>query len=245
MPEAALTDGGATTGRLNVLGLVSGYGKSTIVDGVSLDIKQDTITLLIGRNGSGKSTFIKSIFGLTQVFEGIVRVDDVDITNAAVSERIDRGIRYVPQTGGVFGSMSVRENLRMACAGAGGSVVTERVDGALELFPTLMKVRKQRAGELSGGQQRLLAFAMGTMTMPSFLLVDEPSAGLSPVLAQRVIRHLAHIRDERKTGILLVEQNVKEGCNIADEVCLLRDGRMHWQGGPDELLAQPSLAAFL
>jgi branched-chain amino acid transport system ATP-binding protein len=232
------------TPSLQVRAIVSGYGGTRIVRGVSLEVPHGSITLLIGRNGSGKSTLLKSMFGLVRVFEGSVVLDGSEITDVPISDRILRGIRYVPQNGGVFGSLSVEENLHLA-AEATGTRKRTALESALELFPALHGIRGKRAGELSGGQQRLLAFAMGTMTAPSFLLVDEPSAGLSPLLRHQVLDHLRQIRDQRGTGILLVEQNVKEGCAIADHVYLLRDGRMFWEGTPSSLLDQASLAAFL
>jgi branched-chain amino acid transport system ATP-binding protein len=231
--------------ELEISAVVAGYAGSRIVHGVSFAVPQNAVTLLIGRNGSGKSTLLKSIFGLADVFSGGVRLDGDELTRLPIADRIARGVRYVPQVGGVFGSLRVEENLLLATQAAGGRQNAAALSEAFALFPTLEPIRKRRAGELSGGQQRLLAFAMGTMTEPRFMLVDEPSAGLSPLLARQVIHHLGQIRDQRKTGILLVEQNVREGCRVADHVYLMRDGQLHWQGSAGELLAQPSLAAFL
>lgn len=231
--------------QLGIRGLVAGYGNTAIVRDVSFDVPSNAVTLLVGRNGSGKSTLLKSIFGLVDVFAGGVSLGSEELTSLSIPNRIARGVRYVPQIGGVFATLGVEENLTLA----GAAISRRRGDSSLErvwqLFPALEPIRRRRAGELSGGQQRLLAFAMGTMTDPSFLLVDEPSAGLSPLLARQVIEHLGQIRDGRGTGILLVEQNVKEGCRVADYVYLLRDGQLHWRGTPDELLSHPSLAAFL
>jgi branched-chain amino acid transport system ATP-binding protein len=231
--------------HLDLSGVVAGYGSTRIVHDISFSVPPNAVTLLIGRNGSGKSTLLKSIFGLADVFSGAVRLGGEDLTTLSIANRIARGVRYVPQSGGVFGSLRVEENLQLAGPMADRARRESSMAEIFDLFPTLKPIRRSRAGELSGGQQRLLAFAMGTMTKPAFLLVDEPSAGLSPLLARQVIRHLGEIRDQRETGILLVEQNVKEGCRVADHVYLLRDGQLHWQGAPDELLSQPSLAAFL
>jgi len=235
----------ARDSNLDLSDVVAGYGATRILHGVSFVVPPNAVTLLIGRNGSGKSTLLKSMFGLADLFSGTVRLGRHDLTSLSIADRILRGVRYVPQSGGVFGSLRVEENLQLAASLADRDRLQTTIGEIFELFPALKSIRSKRAGELSGGQQRLLAFAMGTMTRPAFLLVDEPSAGLSPLLARQVIQHLGQIRDQQKTGILLVEQNVKEGCRVADYIYLLRDGHLHWHGLPDELLSQPSLAAFL
>lgn len=235
----------AAKADFSIAGLVAGYGRTAIVRDVSFNIPPNAVTLLVGRNGCGKSTLLKSIFGLVDVFAGGVSLRNEELTSLSIPDRIARGVRYIPQTGGVFGSLRVEENLVLSTTGRNTRRSQPDLARAFELFPALAPIRRRRAGELSGGQQRLLAFAMGTMSDPDFLLVDEPSAGLSPLLARQVIQHLGQIRDQRRTGILLVEQNVKEGCRVADFVYLLRDGQLHWQGTPEELLSKPSLAAFL
>lgn len=231
--------------NLDVSAIVAGYSNTAVVHDVSFAVPPNAVTLLIGRNGSGKSTLLKAIFGLADVLSGSVLLGRIDVTSLPITDRISAGIRYVPQSGGIFGSLRVDDNLRLAMSTGNGASHDDSITEVFDLFPALEPIRRRRAGELSGGQQRLLAFAMGTMTNPDFLLVDEPSAGLSPLLVRQVIDHLGQIRDQRKTGILLVEQNVKEGCRVADYVYLLRDGRLHWFGSPAELLSQPSLAAFL
>ncbi len=231
--------------HLQVRDLSAGYGTTVVVDQTSLTIRAETITLLVGRNGSGKSTLLKAVFGLAQVRSGAVSLDGVDVTGRAIADRIAAGLRYVPQVGGVFKSMRVEENLELASGAADDRVDHDAIARTLELFPTLKGLLPRQAGALSGGQQRLLSFAMGVVTAPRFLLIDEPSAGLAPKLAIEVLEHLVTIRDGLGTGILLVEQNVRIACGVADAVHVLRDGRIHWSGSPTDLLAQPTLAAFL
>ncbi len=229
MPE------GPTT-LLSVRDLVTGYGKKPVVNGVNLSVATREIVALIGHNGAGKSTLLKAIFGILPVWSGEVRFDGRVLDGAKPRGLLRAGIAYIPQGNRVFIDLSVRENLEMG--GVTLSVGPEAKEGikrALALFPTLTSLLRRRAGTLSGGEKQMLALAMGLITAPRLLLLDEPSLGLAP---GRVSQALAHIRDLNESGgvsILIVEQKVREVLKIAHRVVVLRNGEVSFTGGAAEL----------
>lgn len=221
--------------------LVAGYGKVRIVGGVDLEARAGRITCVFGPNGSGKSTLLKAIVGLAPVWGGRVRYGERRLDGQPVSEAIRSGLSVVSQGSNVFPLLTVRENLRMGAyiLRARGEF-EQRLDEVLSLFPALKDKLRAKGSELSGGQRMLLSVAQALMTRPEFVLLDEPSAGLSPVAALEVFRVLETLREQAK-GILLVEQNVREALRIADHVYVLVQGQTVFDGAAADVPDAKSL----
>jgi branched-chain amino acid transport system ATP-binding protein len=209
---------------LAVEGMVAGYEPGLpIVKGAALRVAANEIVTLLGPNGAGKSTLVKAIAGLVPVTSGQVTLDGTDITAAPAHSLIGRGLAFVPQTENVFANLGVEENLELAGFRLGGAR-KERIAQMYALFPDLGRQRRLLAGRLSGGQRQMLAVARALIVSPRILMLDEPSAGLSPKLVDILFERLALIRDSGVT-ILMVEQNVKAALALADRAVVLVDGR--------------------
>lgn len=214
--------------RLEVKGLHVAYQRDLFVlRGLDLVADQGKITIVIGPNGSGKSTLLKAIAGNLKAGKGRVMLDGQDITGIELDESISRGISYIPQDRAVFPQMTVTENLELGCwiFRKDRARVRERLAWALERFPALMEKRRLPAGALSGGLQRMLDIAKSLLSNPSLLLVDEPSVGLAPRVAQTIYAELRSLRQEGRT-ILLVDQDVRSAMQIADYVYVLDLGKV-------------------
>jgi ABC-type branched-subunit amino acid transport system ATPase component len=219
---------------LLVRGLTAGYGGPPIIDGVSIEARRGAVTAVVGPNGAGKSTLLKAIAGLIRPVAGQVFVDGNEVTGSPVERLVRRGIAYVPQVANVFPDLTVRENLEM-----GGYVrasgVRERVEQLYELFPDLREASRRRASTLSGGQRTMLAMGRGLMVDPVVLILDEPSAGLSPRFQALVWERIEQVS---RTGVavLVVEQNTRETLRHARWAYVLVLGRNRLEGaGPDLL----------
>ena len=208
------------------------YGDSHVLHGVSLDVGAGEVVAILGRNGMGKTTLIRSVIGFTPPRQGRVRLKGDDVTAWAPFRRIERGMALVPQGRRVFPSLSVRENLTVARAGRGRWDL-ERVYG---LFPRLRERAANRANKLSGGEQQMLAIGRALMSNPALLLMDEPTEGLAPLLVREVGRVIGELRREG-LSILLVEQNLPMAASVADRVYVLNRGAIVYAGAPGELLA--------
>jgi len=220
---------------LRVEGAVTGYGRLTVLHGVSIEAAPGQITAVFGPNGSGKSTLVKAVVGILPLWEGSVRLDDQDLTALPAHQVVRRGVTLMPQGGGVFPQLTVLENLRLGgYMVASTREVEERITQLLDEYPALARRRKVAAGNLSGGEQMQLAIARALVSRPRFLLLDEPSAGLSPRLVAETLERVAALR-ERGVGILMVEQNIREALRIADVCYILVGGANRWQGSPAEL----------
>lgn len=213
---------------LSVRSLRAGYGRGAdIVRGIDLDQNPESILAVIGPNGSGKSSFVKTLAGLLHVREGSISVTGTDVTTISPARRVTSGLAYVPQEQNIFPSLTIRENLKLATeflrgrAGI-GKAQEERV---LDLFPEIRARQKTLAGNLSGGQRQMLAFACALLANPEVLLLDEPSAGLSPKIVSETMEAVSRVRDSGVT-VLLVEQNVSAALAIADEVVVLVAGQL-------------------
>jgi branched-chain amino acid transport system ATP-binding protein len=208
------------------------YGKSHILYDVSFEANQDEVVALLGRNGVGKTTTMRSIIGLTPPRSGTIHFDGEEITGERPSRIANRGIGYVPQDRGMFPRLSVEENLRM---GLGREPLDrERMERIFERFPRVEERLDQRAGTLSGGEQQMVAMARALMRDPKLVLMDEPTEGLMPSLIPEIEGITQGIADEGYT-ILIVEQRVDLVLDIADRVYLMDNGRIHEQATPDEL----------
>jgi branched-chain amino acid transport system ATP-binding protein len=224
---------------LEAQGLCKNFGGVRAVQDISLTIPPGTVFAIIGPNGAGKSTLVKTIAGLLAPSRGRIMLDGRPIGGHAPREISRSGVAYVPQEQNVFPTMSVRENLEMGGfvdpKGSGG-----RIEQAFERFPMLARRRRVQARSLSGGERQVLAMAMALMVDPKLLLLDEPSAGLSPIAAQRLFDDIVAIN---RTGIAIamVEQNAREALTVADRAYILVDGRNHRDGPASALAADPDI----
>jgi branched-chain amino acid transport system ATP-binding protein len=212
------------------------YGDSHVLHGVSLDVAPGEVVAILGRNGMGKTTLIRSVVGFTPPRRGRVRFKGDDITAWAPFRRVERGMALVPQGRRVFASLSVRENLDVARGGA-GRWDRERIFG---LFPRLRERAPNRANKLSGGEQQMLAIGRSLMSNPALLLMDEPTEGLAPLLVREVGRVIGELKREG-LSILLVEQNLPMAAAVADRVHVLSRGEIVYSGSPAELMADETV----
>src|SRR5574341_409580 len=215
------------------------YGDSHILQGVSLEVGAGAIVALLGRNGVGKSTLIKSIIGFAPPRRGRIALRGVDVTRLPPHKRAQMGIGLVPQGRGIFPTLSVRENLTLAARrpiSGNGTGVLWTLEGVLAIFPPLEKRLRNLGSQLSGGEQQMLAIARALMTNPELLLMDEPSEGLAPLLVQEIGRVLNELRAQ-SLSILLVEQNLAMALGLADRVYVMNKGQIVYTGLPGELQA--------
>ena len=214
--------------------LVAGYGGADILHGCSIDVSEGEIAVIVGPNGSGKSTAMKAIFGMLNLKSGNVKIKGEDITSLSVFERVKKGMAFVPQTNNVFTSLTVEENLEMG-AFLQRDDFSSTMEDVYALFPVLKDKRKQEAGELSGGQRQQVAVGRALMTKPKVLILDEPTAGVSPIIMDELFDRIIEVS---KTGIsiLMVEQNAKQALNIADKGFVLSQGVNKFSGTGVSLL---------
>ncbi|MFO7544025.1 MAG: ABC transporter ATP-binding protein [Trueperaceae bacterium] len=226
---------------LEVHGLWVAYGKHVALDGASMHVGEREIVVVLGSNGAGKSTLLKAVAGLVPVRSGSVRFVNAAITHAAAHRVVEEGIALVPEGRGVFGELTVRENLLLG-AHPQRARARERAHLAfvLELFPRLQERLRQAVRTMSGGEQQMVAIGRALMSAPRLLLLDEPSLGLSPLLSREVFRVLTRVRDVG-VSVLLVEQNAKQSLAIADRGYLIETGRMVGQGSAEQLRSDPAV----
>ena len=222
--------------------LVAGYEPDVpIIRGVSIAVHRGEIVVILGPNGAGKSTLIKAIAGLVPVAAGRIRLAGQDITSVPAHRIVHQGLAFVPQTDNVFTAMTVDENLELS-----GHILPQarrrrQIEAMHDLFPDLAAQRRSAAGRLSGGQRQMLAIARGLMIEPVVLMLDEPSAGLSPKLVQSCFAKLAEIRQSGVT-ILLVEQNARAALAIGDRAYVLADGQNRHEAAAEALASDPTVA---
>jgi branched-chain amino acid transport system ATP-binding protein len=218
----------------------AGYGESTVLHGVSLRIEPGEVVVIIGPNGAGKSTAMKAIFGMLNITAGRVVLEGVEITGLAPDRVVREGVSYVPQVGNVFVSLSVQENLEMG-AYLRRDDIRPRVDEIYAMFPDLAEKRRQPAGSLSGGQRQMVAMGRALMLEPKVLMLDEPTAGLSPRYRGEIFETVQRI-NASGVPILMVEQNAKQALGIAHRAYVLVDGENRHEGTGAELLADREVA---
>ena len=224
---------------LTTSALVAGYEPDLpIVRGVDFSVAQGELVILLGPNGAGKSTFVKAIAGMVPVHSGRIHLAGRDITDVAPHRKLAEGLAFVPQTENVFASMSILENLQIAVALLPKSERNLAIETMLTRFPDLAVKPKRLAGALSGGQRQMLAVARALALNPPVLILDEPSAGLSPKIVGEVFSMLKRINGEGVT-IVLVEQNVKAAMAIADRATILAEGQIRHEGTPADLADDP------
>ena len=223
-------------------GLVAGYERDLpIVRGIDFAVAPGELVVVLGPNGAGKSTFVKAIAGIVPVFAGSVALGGIDITNLDAHEKISRGLAFVPQTENIFATLTIFENLELAADILPRHLRRERIAHVEAMFPDLARRPGLRAGQLSGGQRQMLAVARALIVNPRVLILDEPSAGLSPRIVNEVFANLAAINSSGVT-IVLVEQNVKAALAIAHRGVVLVEGRLRHEGPAATLAHDPIIA---
>jgi branched-chain amino acid transport system ATP-binding protein len=232
---------------LSLDSVVTGYGKKQVLKGISISVSQSEVVALIGHNGAGKSTVLKTIFGLIPIWHGKMFLNGEHLPSPNPHKLLMSGVSYVPQGNCVFTQLSVRENLEM-----GGIILknkiylNERIDYTLKLFPVLARRLNQRAGSLSGGEKQMLALAIALILTPHLLLLDEPSLGLAPALVAEAFKRIKLLNQDAGVTIIIVEQKVREVLRIADRIYVLRNGIISFSGPADELKDDLKLrAAYL
>jgi len=224
---------------LDVREIICGYENTIIVDGCNFSVKKGDIACIVGPNGAGKSTAMKAIFGLIPIKSGQVIFNNEDITSLNPQERVIKGMSFVPQNNNIFQEMSVEENLEMG-AFIHQSSMKENLKNVYNLFPILNEKKSQIAGELSGGQRQQLAVGRALMTNPVLLMLDEPSAGVSPIVMKDLFTKLQTI-SKMGTSILVVEQNAKQALEISNLGFVLQNGKNKYCDTGKALLQNPEV----
>ena len=219
--------------------MTGGYGGADILNDCTIAVERGEIAVIVGPNGAGKSTAMKALFGMLTIREGAVQLEGQDITHLTPQDRVALGMGFVPQTNNVFTSMSVEENLEMG-AFLRKDDFRATIEQVFDLFPILKEKRKQPAGQLSGGQRQQVAVGRALMTQPKVLMLDEPTAGVSPIVMDELFDRIIEIA---RTGsaILMVEQNARQALNIADKGYVLVQGSNRFTDTGEALMANPEV----
>jgi branched-chain amino acid transport system ATP-binding protein len=225
---------------IEVKDVVAGYGAVPILNGVNVAIDRSDIGVIVGPNGAGKSTTLKAIFGLLRVTVGKVLFDGEEITNSLPDRLVPMGLSFVPQEKNVFTSLTVEENLEMG-AFVRRDNYSDTLDEIYGMFPVLKEKRRQPAGELSGGQRQMVAMGRALMSKPRLLMLDEPSAGLSPRFVLEIFEKIVEV-NKAGVGILMVEQNARQALAFASRGFVLAQGANRFTGTGAELIADPEVA---
>lgn len=229
------TSSAEATPLFHVRGVTAGYGKVPIIRDVSMEVHAGSVTAIIGPNGAGKSTLLKAAIGILPLVSGHVMYDNEDVSHLRVHDLARRGVGYVPQVRDVFDPLSVTENLEMGGYMAPKAELAGRMAEVFALFPVLGERRRQRAGNLSGGEKKMLAIGRVIMSRPRVLLLDEPTANLAPKVADAILReHVTKLAD-LGVAILLVEQRAVQALAIADHACVMVGGSVAVSGTPEEI----------
>ena len=224
--------------------LTGGYGGVNIIEDCSFNVNRGEIVSILGPNGAGKSTAMKAMLGILNLKKGSVKLDGKDITNFKTQDRIKNGISFVPQIKNIFTELTVEENLEMG-AFLNEENIKSKIDEMYELFPIIKEKKGQPAGELSGGQRQQVAIARALMTEPVVLMLDEPTAGVSPVIMDEIFQHILNIK-KQNIAILMVEQNARQALEISDRGYILVTGKNAYEGEGEYLLNDQEIRkAFL
>ncbi|RJX82298.1 ABC transporter ATP-binding protein [Pseudomonas sp. p99-361] len=228
---------------LSVQGLTSGYGTAAVLRNISLGVSKGEIVVLLGKNGMGKSTLLKTIMGFVSPFSGTVSLDGDDVTNIRPHMMARSGVAHTPQEHTLFPDLTVEENLRLGVAS--NRLFHERLPSLETLFPRMLERLKQRAGTLSGGEQKMLLMSRGLIAQPKLMLIDEVSEGLQPAMVDRMGEVLIRARDELGIAVLLVEQNLDFALSVANRFMVLKLGEIVEQGNVDDVASTQTLSNHL
>ena len=231
------------TRLLDVKGLSGGYGSVQILYGVDLYVDEGEFVTIIGPNGCGKSTFIKTLFGIATYYSGDVTYGGESIEKMRTDQLVNKGIAYVPQVNNVFPTLSVEENLQMGGNALPNRVLKERIERALTMFPDLRSREHDLAASLSGGERQMLAISRALISDPSFLLLDEPTAALSPLYQQQIIERIDNLRKEGIT-VLIVEHNARLSLARSDRGYIFANGKVVHTGDADFILNDPEIGEY-
>ncbi len=220
--------------------MTAGYGNGPdIISSCSINVNRGEIVAILGPNGAGKSTAMKAMLGLLKLKSGSIYIDGKDITSLSPQDRVKTGISFVPQTRNVFADLTVRENLEVG-AFLREDDVNKVIDEIYELFPILNEKKSQIVGELSGGQRQQVALGRALMIRPSVLMLDEPTAGVSPIVMDELFQHIIKVK-KTNVAIIMVEQNAKQALSISDRGYVLVTGQNKFEGSGNELLQDPEV----
>ena len=219
--------------------MTGGYGGADILTNCTITVNKGEIVVIVGPNGAGKSTVMKAMLGMIKLREGQTLLEGKDISNLSPQDRVSKGMAFVPQSRNVFTGMTVQENLEMG-AHLRDDDIQETIDQIYDLFPVLKEKRKQSAGELSGGQRQQVAVGRAMMTKPTALMLDEPTAGVSPIVMDELFERIIEIK-QTGVAVLIVEQNARQALTIADQGFVLVNGQNKISGTGTDLLSNPEV----
>ena len=226
---------------LSIIDLTAGYGDGDVLCGLDMEVSAGELVAIVGPNGAGKSTVLNAVMGLLRIRRGDIRFKGESVVNRATESLRSGGIAYVPQVRNVFPSLTVLENITVGMAR--GPDLEGRIEEIMRMFPALETRLHMRAGQLSGGERQMLAFARGLISKPLLLLLDEPTAALSPLLSQAIFEQIEQINQAGNT-VILVEQNVRRALDVCDRGYVLSEGRNALSGKGEELLSHPEMKAL-
>ncbi|MEE2625194.1 MAG: ABC transporter ATP-binding protein [Candidatus Thermoplasmatota archaeon] len=228
---------------LEVGNLDGGYGTVQILYGIDIHVEEGEFVTIIGPNGCGTSTLIKTIFGIATYYGGTIEYRGQDVSGWRTDQLVNHGIAYVPQVDNVFPSLSVEENLQMGGNTLSNSILNQRIERALEMFPDLRSREHDLAASLSGGERQMLAISRALISDPKFLLLDEPTAARSPLYQQQIIERIDSLRDEGIT-ILIVEQNARLSLARSDRGYIMANGKVVHTGDAQHILTDPEIGEY-
>ena len=228
---------------LEVTGLEGGYGSVQILYGIDLHVDQGEFVTIIGPNGCGKSTFLKVIFGLTTLHKGAVLHNATDVSGWRTDKLVKRGIAYVPQVDNVFPSLSVKENLLMGGIGLKSDEISRGIDRSCKMFPDIKNRMNDLAASLSGGERQMLAISRALISNPSFLMLDEPTAALSPRYQQEILANIDNLRNDG-ISVLVVEQNARLSLARSDRGYIFSSGKVAYSGSAQNILHDPKIGEY-
>lgn len=242
--NGALANGSRCAPHLIGEKVTSGYSKVPVIRDVTVQVGLGEVVLVMGPNGAGKSTFVKTVTGKLPLMEGRLLLSGEDISSSREEARAARGVGYVPQTGDVFPTLTVIENMEMGGYRMRPKAVRSRIDEIFEIFPALGVLRRRHARTLSGGERKMLGIARALVASPTLLILDEPTANLSPLIASNVLHQVVETLAGTGSAVLLIEQRVNLGLQVATWGYVLTDGRMRLSSSADDLRAMDDLSSL-